>query len=147
MEKVANIYYQREDRKDKRLGALQEEKEKRTQIPQKKRFLYEHKTFRWTEGVETLCWISIIRFTTIWDARQGERFPRSFIASCHNKSDGFNCCRQKCILGTPSLTFGAKLVINLAWLACSWVARLIIAKVLISQKRENSISCSFSARN
>lgn len=93
------------------------------------------------EGDETL-YSSILGFTAIWDAGQGQRFPRGFIVSCHKKSDAFNCYRQKCILGTPSMTFGVTPVINLAWLTCSWVARLIIAKVLISQRRENCIGCS-----
>lgn len=43
--------------------------------------------------------------------------------------------------------FGVTLVINLARLTCSRVARLVIAEVLISQKRENSLCFpkSFSA--
>lgn len=134
------------DKIDKRLGAQHQEEKKKQPKIHSRMLLYKHETFRWTEGYETLC-SRILRFMIIQDARQGERFLRTFIVSCHNKSDGFNCYRQKCILGTPSLTFGATPVINLAWLTCSWVARLIIAKDLISQKRESNISCSFTARN
>lgn len=133
-------FSQRQERQKFR-NILARGKGKPTQNPQQKHLLYEHKTFRWTEGDETLS-SSILGFTAMWDAEQGQKFPRGFIASCHKKSDAFNCYRQKCILWIPSLTFGPTPVINLAWLTCSWVARLIIAKVLISQRRENRISCS-----
>lgn len=74
--------YQRQDGQIK-LGESQnttKRKKKHTenQTPQQNHFVYVHEIFRRTGGDLILC-SSNLRFTTIWDAREAERFPRSLL--------------------------------------------------------------------